>query len=195
MSLVCDIFKSYYDARINKRNTISQLEFEFDLERNLLHLYQELQNNRYEIGPSIFFIQTHPVKREIFAGAFRDRIVHHLIYNYLNPLCEKTFIYDSYSCRVDKGTSKGVQRMSTFIRSCSQNYTKDCYILKLDIQGYFMSIHKDILYHSIQSLIDQKISLLKIPMTTEWLLQLIHKVIYHDCTQNGIFKGKKTDYE
>ncbi|MDR3169618.1 MAG: RNA-directed DNA polymerase, partial [Candidatus Peribacteria bacterium] len=128
------------DARTHKRNTHNQLVFEYGLETYLIELYQELLSGSYEIGKSIYFIQKHPIKREIFAGSFRDRIVHHLIYNYIAPIFEKTFIYDSYSCRVGKGTSMGIKRVAKFIRSCSENYTKDCYILKLDIQGYFMAI-------------------------------------------------------
>jgi retron-type reverse transcriptase len=134
MSLIYDLFQAYYDARKHKRNTINQLAFEVDLEKNVLQLYQELVEDRYEIGKSVHFIQFHPVKREIFAGNFRDRIIHHLIYNYIAPIFEKTFIYDSYSCRKGKGTSLGIQRIKKCIRSCSDNYTQDCYILKLDIQ-------------------------------------------------------------
>ncbi|MDR2541346.1 MAG: hypothetical protein LBD11_06390 [Candidatus Peribacteria bacterium] len=191
MSLLYDLFDSYYDARTNKRNTINQLAFEFDLEKNLLQLHQDLVDDCYTIGPSIHFIQFHPVKREIFAGNFRDRVIHHLIYNYLNPLCEKTFIYDSYSCRVKKGTIQGIKRIHKFIRSCSQNYTIDCYILKLDIQGYFMSINKDILYHKIEDMFTERSDEFHHPVSLERFLQLIHKVIYHDPTKDSFFKGNE----
>ena len=93
------------------------------------------------------------MKREIFAADFRDRVVHHLIIGKLNHLFEKQFIYDSYSCRVGKGTHFGIQRIDKFIRQCSSNYTKDCYILKLDLQGFFMSIHKNILFAKLEQFI------------------------------------------
>ncbi|MBT7037755.1 hypothetical protein HN974_02910, partial [bacterium] len=84
-----------------------------------------------------------------FAASFRDRIVHHLIYDYINPIFERSFINDSYSCRIDKGTSYGIKRLDHFIRACSENYKKDCYVLKLDLKGYFMSINKKILHGRI----------------------------------------------
>ena len=145
-TLLYDLFKSYYDARKNKRNKESQLEFEFHLEENIINLYEELINWKYKVWESIYFIQKIPVKREIFAWNFRDRVVHHLIYNYISPIFEKEFIYDTYSCIQWKWTSFWIERLKKSVRSCSENYTKDCYILKLDILWYFMSMNKDILY-------------------------------------------------
>ncbi|MDD2870384.1 MAG: reverse transcriptase domain-containing protein [Candidatus Gracilibacteria bacterium] len=206
--LLYDLFQSYYDARKNKRNTINSLDFEFRLEENLINLYEELISGKYEVGKSIYFIQTHPVKREIFAGNFRDRIVHHLIYNYISPIFEKNFIYDSYSCRKGKGTSFGIKRIEKFIRSCSENYKEDCYILKLDISGYFMSIDKDILFEKIEKILKNYYSLFQreypqgeglepkyiYNLDYNLILNLIKKVIYNDPTKNAIFKGKREDY-
>lgn len=95
------------------------------------------------------FIIKDPVLREVFAASFRDRIVHHLLYNWLMPIFEPTFIYDSYSCREGKGTLFGIERMEHHIRSCSDNYTKDCYVMKLDIEGYFMNINRQLLFDVI----------------------------------------------
>jgi hypothetical protein len=66
-TLLVDLFQAYYEARKNKRNTISQLTFELQLEENLLRLYQDLIDGSYQVGRSVHFIQNHPVKREIFA--------------------------------------------------------------------------------------------------------------------------------
>ena len=50
-TLLLDVFHAYYDARRHKRNTHSQLEFEFNLEENLVKLYEELRDHTYkEIG-------------------------------------------------------------------------------------------------------------------------------------------------
>ena len=135
--LLKDLFYAYYDARKNKRNTINQLKFELDFESSLINLSEEITARNYSPQRSICFMVHRPVKREIFAADFRDRVVHHLIYNYIAPVFEKTFINDAYSCRVGKGTHYGIKRIDHFIRSCSQNYQHDCYILKLDIKGYF----------------------------------------------------------
>ena len=135
-SLLEDLFQAYYDARKNKRNSVSALAFEIEYEKNLIQLYDEICSRSYRPSPYSAFIIERPVKREIFASEFRDRVVHHLIFNYLNPLFDPSFINDSYSCRTGKGTSYGVKRVNHFIKSCSENYKKDTYVLKLDIKGY-----------------------------------------------------------
>lgn len=191
-NLLYDLFQAYYDARRNKRNTLNQLDFEFHLEENIIELYRELIDGTYKVWKSIYFIQNYPVKREIFAWNFRDRVIHHLIFNYISPVFEQEFIYDSYSCRTWKWTSFWVKRVKKFIRSCSENYSKDCYILKLDISGYFMSINKDILSEKIQNVLETKKAYLK----TEYnfISKLIKAVIYNDPTKNAIFKWRKNDY-
>lgn len=80
--------------------------------------------------------------REIFAADFRDRIVHHLYYNYTHILFERSFIAESYSCIKGRGTHYGIKRLEHHIRSVSLNYTRKTYILKMDIKGYFMNIER-----------------------------------------------------
>ena len=143
--LLADLYQAYYDARRHKRNKPYQLRFEADLERNLNALCDELYNRTYKPYPSTCFIITDPKKREVFAADFRDRIVHHLYYNYTHELYERTFIYDSYSCIRDRGTHFGIARLEQHIRQESQHYTVPCYVLKMDISGYFMHINRQLL--------------------------------------------------
>ncbi len=119
----------------NKRNTINALAFEKHYEANLFALCDEITEFSYKPKPSICFVVDKPVKREIFAADFRDRVIHHFIYNYISPVFEKVFINDCYSCRIGKGTHYGIKRIDHFIRSCSQNYSKDCYILSSTLKG------------------------------------------------------------
>ncbi len=123
-----DIFNAYFEARKNKRNTLNALAFEINYETKLFQLYEEIISGNYKISTSICFINFSPVQREIFAADFRDRIVHHLVFRYINPLFEKIFIHDSYSCRKEKGTHYGIKRINRFISQCSKNYTEDCFI-------------------------------------------------------------------
>lgn len=190
--LLTDIFRAYYDARHNKRNTINALAFEMDYESNLLSLHDEIISRNYTIKPSICFINFSPVQREIFAADFKDRVIHHLIYNYISPLFEKTFINDSYSCRKGKGTHYGIQRIAKFIRSCSENYRKDCYILKLDIRGYFMAMNRTVLYEKTKAVLKKNKD--KLLFDFDLMLYLIKKVIFNDPTKNCIIKGKKKDW-
>ena len=72
-----EIFEAYFACRKNKRYTLNALAFEIDYESNLIKLCDKINNGTYEIGRSIAFIVDKPVKREIFAADFRDRVVHH----------------------------------------------------------------------------------------------------------------------
>ncbi len=190
--LTYDIFESYYDARKNKRNTINAIAFEKHFENNLFHLVENIMDFNYSIKPSICFITDKPTKREIFAADFSDRVVHHLIYNYISPLYENIFINDSYSCRVGKGTHYGINRINEFISACSKNYSDDCYILKLDILGYFMSIDKNILYKKVKEFLLTNIN--KINFNLEIVLYLLKKIIFNDPRVNCLIKGKKSDW-
>jgi len=100
--LLYDLFQAYYDTRQHKRNTSSAVAFEMNYESKIIELRNDLVNGTYTISPSICFIILDPVQREVFAADFRDRIIHHLIYNYIYELFDRHFIYDSYSCRLEK---------------------------------------------------------------------------------------------
>lgn len=141
--LLTDLHTAYLDARRHKRNKSYQLYFEAHAEENLESLCDELWNRRYQPLPSTCFIITDPKKREVFAAQFRDRIVHHLYFNYTHEMLERTFIADTYSCIKKRGTHYGIRRLERHIRRESKNYTRPCYVLKMDIQGYFMHINRE----------------------------------------------------
>lgn len=172
------LFKAYYDCRKHKRTTLQSIDFEFDLEKNIFELYEEILNDTYEIGKSICFIVTIPKPREVWAGAFRDRIVHHLIYNAIKDRFINRFIKDTYSCIPDRGTLKGAQRSAEFAKRITRNYSEKAYFLKADIGNFFNSIDKDILYAEICKYVKE-----------EWLTRLIEKVLFHDPKNNVFMKS------
>jgi RNA-directed DNA polymerase len=190
-----DLFNAYFAARRNKRNTYNQLKFEYSYESNLLMLNDEIINKKYVPLPEIAFIVNKPVKREIFAADFRDRVVQHLLFSYINPIIDKYLINDCYSCRKGKGTYYGINRINSFIRSCSMNYKKDCYILKLDIQGYFMSINRTILFELInQILIKEKAKNKILPFDEDLVNYLLKTIIFNDTAKNCRIKGNKENW-
>lgn len=140
-----DLYQAYLDARRHKRNKPYQIRFESRLEYNLQSLCEDLFSRTYKAKPSTCFIITDPKKREVFAADFRDRIVHHLYYNYTRQLYERTFIQDTYSCIPKRGTHYGIKRLQRHILQESENFTRPCYVLKMDISGYFMHIDRKIL--------------------------------------------------
>ena len=153
--LLFDLYYAFECAKKHKLQKQYVVKFEKDLHNNLLTLCGELWGRTYTPYPSSCFIINHPKKREIFSANFRDRIVHHLYFNYTNQLFENTFINDSYSCRKNKGTHYGIARLEKHIRQESENYTKDTYILKMDIQAYFMNINRNILLEITNNVLDK----------------------------------------
>jgi hypothetical protein len=107
--------------------------------------------------------------------------VHHLLCNEIYQLFEKDFIENSFANRIGKGTHKGVNKLKEYLkRNDNSNY------LKLDIKSFFCSINKDILYNIVYKKIE------KAEKPDYWKKEIIwlsKKIIYHDPTQDYIFKG------
>ncbi len=183
------LFQAYFDARSNKRSKNSQVAFEWQLEKYVFELYDELVAKTYEPGSSICFIVEEPVKREIFAADFRDRVVHHFIYNILSPLVEKVFLHDVYSCRKGKGTLFGVKRAYGHLQSVTRNFKESAYVMKLDIAGYFMSMNKDILFLKAKELLDK--NEVHLPVQSNMLAYLVKRNIFHNPTSNCRFQSSK----
>ncbi len=190
--ILTDLFQAYFDARRNKRNTINALAFEKHFEEKIFTLYDEIMNRTYSPTKSICFIVDKPVKREIFAADFRDRVIHHFIYNYISPIFDETFINDSYSCRTGKGTHYGIKRVDHFIRSSSQNYKNDCYILKLDIKGYFMAMNKTLLLKKVMNTLAKNLH--QITFDLSLIQYLLKQTINANPVNNCTIKGMKSDW-
>ena len=122
-----ELFQAYYDCRKNKRNTHNALQFELNLESNIYNLYHDLINDEYEIGKSIVFAVSYPKIREIWAADFRDRIVHHLVYNRIQEHINKRLIHQTYACIKNRGGLAAVDKLESYIRSLTQDFTRPCY--------------------------------------------------------------------
>ena len=138
-----DLCQAYLEARRHKRNKLYQQRFEAGLDVNMERLCEALWSRTYTALPSDCFVITDPKRREVFAAHFRDRIVHHLYFDYTHEMFERTFIQDSYSCIKGRGTHYGIQRLKQHIVKESRNYSRPCFVLKMDIRGYFMSIDRE----------------------------------------------------
>lgn len=199
-----DLHIAFVDARKNKSSKEYVKIFEFNLKENLEILCDELWNRTYNPGPSSCFIVHHPSKREVFAAEFRDRIVHHLYFNYTHELFERTFISDSYSCIKNRGTHYGIHRLEKHIRQEGENYTKDCYVLKVDIRGYFMNISRDRLYEiTLNSLDKMKYHLINKDKKQVWddiidydfIKYLTKVIIYVDPISNCRIISRSDEWE
>jgi len=166
---VAQLFEAYYDCRKGKRNKPSAIEFEQNLEENLMALYWELQTGTWKPSPATVFAITRPKPREVWAAAFRDRIVHHLVYRAIGPMFEKTFIHDTCACIKGRGTLYGANRIAQHLRSATQNWTQPAFVLKADIANFFGSIRQADLFKMVERRVQN-----------EFLLDLLEKLIFQD---------------
>ncbi|TWC17119.1 reverse transcriptase (RNA-dependent DNA polymerase) [Pseudomonas sp. SJZ085] len=164
-----DLVQAYYDCRRSKRNSDSALAFEMDLERNLSELHGDLIAGTYRPGRSICFVVTRPKAREVWAAAFRDRVVHHLLYNHVAPRFYASFIADSCACIPGRGTLYAAKRLESKIRSASQNWSKPIFYLKCDLANFFVAIDKEVLRRQLAARI-----------TEPWWLALAEQILMHD---------------
>lgn len=164
-----EVVIAYLDCRRRKRRGMYAIDFEFDMERNLFQLYEDLLSGTYKIGESIAFIVEQPKIREIWAATFRDRVVHHVIYNRLSPRFYPTFIRNSFACIPDRGSLDASNYLWSGMRSITDNWRRGSYFLGADIKNFFVSIHKETLFEILKEKIHEP-----------WLLALTQQVLFHD---------------
>lgn len=140
-----NLFSAWYTFRKGKQNKRDVMEFERNLEDNIFQLLDELNTKNYKHrGYSTFHVYD-PKFRIINKACVRDRVVHHLVHDFLEPIFQPIFIHHSYACQKEKGIHKAVEKLSNTLRQASRNYTRRLWSLKLDIKKFFDSIDHDIL--------------------------------------------------
>lgn len=144
-----NLHQAFLDARKGKRKKRACFDFETALGRNLEALYREIHSGEYRPRKYFTFKVYEPKERIIHAPAFRDIVVQHAIYRIIYPLFNKTFIDQSFACRIGMGTHRASDYTQQALRKCSP----DSYTLKLDIRKFFHSIDRAIL----RSLVERKI--------------------------------------
>jgi len=133
-----NLLLAFRAARRGKPLTQERADFEFHLEERLFALQAELINGTYRPAPYRTFCVTEGARRKISAAPFRDRVVHHALHRVIEPLFDREFIFDSYACRVGKGTHRAADRCARFLR-------RHPYVLKADIAKFFPSVDHAIL--------------------------------------------------
>ncbi len=146
-----NLWLAWRKARRGKSRSRGAVLFELNLEHELLTLQKSLENGTYQPGKYRLFTIHERKPRLIAAAPFRDRVVHHAIMNIIEPPLDRTFIYDTYACRRNKGTHQAVDRYQQWARRYP-------YVLKLDIRRYFPSIDHELLKAKLQRRIaDQQV--------------------------------------
>ena len=144
-----NLWTAYKKAAKGKRYKPPAASFEYELERNLLELEEELRTESYQPSGYHSFSIQRPKRRLINAAPFRDRVVHHALMNTVEPFFERQFIFDSYANRIGKGTHKALDRATYFLRRYR-------YVMHLDIQQFFPAIDHQVLHNILSRTIKDK---------------------------------------
>ncbi|MES2959767.1 MAG: RNA-directed DNA polymerase [Pseudomonadota bacterium] len=174
--------RAWLDCRRHKRTSASAIAFEAHLERNLCDLHDELASGAYAPGRSVCFVVTHPRPREVWAAEFRDRIVHHLLYNRIAPRFHSGFVADSCACIPGRGTLYGARRLEHQVRSVTANWSRPAYYLKCDLANFFVSIDKHVLLAQLQRRV-----------TEPWWMALATTILMHDPRTDVLLRGRRSE--
>lgn len=164
--------KAYHKARKCKRYRPDVLEFEANREENLFRAIEVLKDGTYQPGEYRVFKVWEPKERIIMALPFFDRVIQHMIVNFIEPIFEKRFLFHSYACRKGKGVHEASKTLSKWLYELEMVQGKKIYAIKGDIHHYFQSVSHDILKAEIRRYISDKA-----------LLKILDRIIDH----NGIF--------
>ena len=159
-----NLYHAFLGASYGKRDRQEVREFEYHLETRLWEIRRDLEDGEYEWGFLRRFWIHDPKRREIRAAPFRDRVVHHAIFNVLDPIFQRGFIADSYACIAGRGTHLAVERYRRFVRARGgSGYRVQC-----DIKSYFASVDHEVL-----------MELLSRPVGDVRLLDLLRALVEH----------------
>lgn len=192
--LLSELYKAYLEARKHKRATSDEHIFEVNAMENLMILRDDILARRYKPSRGVAFIIYDPVMREIFAAPFRDRVVHHFLYNCVYEWWDRRFIYDSYSCRVNKGTLLGAKRLQHFVQKVSRMGTRETYVIKMDLQGYFMSLPRKAVFKRVCWGLDQQFKDGNLYLK-DLLRYLWGEIIFDDPIKGVKIRGSMVDWK
>ncbi len=178
-----NLFSAWREFRKGKKNRLDVQKFEFNLEDNLFQLYQELKNKTYQHSYYTPFYIQDPKLRRIHKASVRDRVLHHSVFRILYTIFDKGFIFDSYSCRLNKGTHNAVNRLEKFCWKLSKNNTKNIFALKCDVRKFFDSVDQGILLKLIKKRIQDNDAV--------WLIEKIVKS-FENANGKGLPLGNVT---
>lgn len=187
-----EIIEGWIEARndclANKMSARECVRWRLTGERDLWELMQEVYSLTYEPSTSITFPVSYPSDREIFAAAFRDRIAQHWICQRLEPLFERIFASHgdvSYNCRVGFGQLRAARDLQ---EDCYNGDDRNRWVGRFDLQGFFMSLDKQILWRMLRELIEARYD----EPDKETLLYLTEITVLHNpatnCRRQGDLK-------
>jgi len=149
-----NLYSAWHKVSLGKSSKPSIIEYYRNLDQNLASIADDLKKGSYTPGPYNCFLIKDPKERVISASPVRDRIVQHALMNHYDPVFDRHLIFDSYACRIGKGTHKAVLRAFHFAKSSG-------FFLKMDVRKYFDSVDHETL-KALLSKIIKRIDVLRL---------------------------------
>ena len=152
MITIESIIEAYKVARRNKRRSPDQVEFELHWEAKCWELYEAVVNRK--VRPTAYtFITDFPKPREVFASDMGTRILHHYLDLRLRPLLELRMSPHTFNNRVGMGQAACQNSLMADIYEVSKGFTRDAWIVKVDMSGCFPNIRQDIAYKQLEEVV------------------------------------------
>lgn len=176
-----NLYETHKRCRRGKQHKREVVDFEIDLNKNLLRLQKSIFDKSYSVDKYRTFKIYEPKERVIESLSYKDRIVQNCLCNeLLKVYFERKFIYTNGACRECKGTDFCRDKLKEYLIDYHKRYGVEGYALKCDIAKYFASIDYDILERKMARIFDKD---------TLWLLRKFIRVGERD---KGIPIGNQT---
>lgn len=150
-----NLYKAAKRALKGKLSNARFYSYHVNLSNNVEYLYNRIQEDTYkphsEKEFDLWCISGQKM-RHIVAPSIDDLIVQHAIYQIIVPIIDPKLIYDSYGCRILKGSHRASARCQYFLRKSP----KDSYFLQLDIKKYYYNLDHKILKESLLHLLGEQ---------------------------------------
>ena len=155
MKRVNNLYNSLYDINniikmtdkvLSKvKNKERKEKFYLYYSEHIINIKNRLENKNINLGKYNIFLITDPKCRVIMSQSIEDKIINHLIAEYLLVrVFEKKYIDSMCATRLNKGSGYASKLMKKYLNEMKLKY-KTFYILKLDIKKYFYNIDNNIL--------------------------------------------------
>ena len=151
-------FQNFIDAekraRKHKIYKFEVINYELNLENNLINLINKLKNKSYRLGKYYKFKIKEPKERTIKALPYEDRIVQQwYIEEFIIPYITPKFIFSSFSCIKNRGSHLAISTLYKYMKKIYYK-NKSFWILSCDIKKFFYNIKPKILYHILEKYIE-----------------------------------------
>jgi RNA-directed DNA polymerase len=181
---ITEVLTAYEDCRMHKRRNATTIDFECDFFHNVMQIYQSICDKTWKPKGHMCFVVKSPKVREVWASPFDDRVVHHIIYNRIRPRFEPQFIATSFACIPDRGTGAATKWAERSARKVTQHWSRDAYVLQMDIANFFPSINTKYLCEKLLT-----------KCSEDWLSHLVKEIILVDVKKNAHFPGDQSLFE